>query len=89
MADVAPTPTTNGTTGKAGAEAVDKVHKSRPEKPDDAKYKVDLEKAEKEHTAVQEKLVSLALHGYRHESRKSAFSLPYALHPCLGWLFAF
>ena len=62
MADVA-TPTTNGTAGKAGTEAVDKAHKAKPEKPDDAKYKVDLEKAEKEHATAQEKLVSLLLSG--------------------------
>ena len=63
MADVAAAPTTNGTASKAGIEAVDKAHKAKPEKPDDAKYKVDLEKAEKEHAAAQEKLVGLLLPG--------------------------
>ena len=32
--------------------------KSRPEKPDEDKYKENLAKAEKEHSAAQEKLVS-------------------------------
>ena len=63
MADVAVTPTTDGASRKAGVEAIDKAHKAKPEKPDDAKYKVDLEKAEKEHAATQEKLVSLLLSG--------------------------
>jgi hypothetical protein len=50
MADVATPP--------AAEAAQDKQQVVRPEKPDDDKYKEDLAKAEKEHTAAQEKLVS-------------------------------
>jgi hypothetical protein len=50
MADVATPP--------AAEAAQDKQQVIRPEKPDDDKYKEDLAKAEKEHTAAQEKLVS-------------------------------
>jgi hypothetical protein len=49
-------------TGKPGAERVDdKSSKVKPEKPDEEKYKADLAKAEKEHAAVQERLVCLPL----------------------------
>lgn len=44
MADVATPP--------AGPE-----HKTKPERPDEEKYKSDLANAEKEHAVVQEKLV--------------------------------
>jgi hypothetical protein len=55
MADVATPPTAD-----AAADATQgKPQVVRPEKPDDDKYKEDLAKAEKEHTAAQEKLVSL------------------------------
>jgi hypothetical protein len=39
----------------AGSDAP--VHKPRPEKPDEEKYKAELAKAEKEHGLVQEELV--------------------------------
>jgi hypothetical protein len=45
MADVDTTP------------AVDGAQKSRPEKPDEAKFKADLAKAEKEHEAAQARFV--------------------------------
>ena len=47
MADVANTSATNG------------VDKTRPEKPDEAKYKEELAKAEKEHEAAQARFVGL------------------------------
>ena len=55
-------------TGKPDADRVDdkgskvKPEKpEKPEKPDEEKYKTDLAKAEKEHAAVQERLVRLLL----------------------------
>jgi len=49
-------------TGKPGSDRVDdKTSKVKPEKPDEEKYKADLAKAEKEHAAVQERLVCLLL----------------------------
>ena len=55
MADVATPPAAEKPTTDApqGKQQVVK-----PEKPDEEKYKADLEKAEKEHAAAQEKLVS-------------------------------
>jgi hypothetical protein len=50
MADVATPPTADATQGKPQVV--------KPEKPDEDKYKEDLAKAEKEHTAAQDKLVS-------------------------------
>lgn len=50
MADVATIP--------AAEAPKDKQPVVKPEKPDEDKYKEDLAKAEKEHTAAQEKLVS-------------------------------
>jgi hypothetical protein len=49
MADVATPPAAEATQGKQQIV--------KPEKPDEDKYKEDLAKAEKEHTAAQEKLV--------------------------------
>jgi predicted nicotinamide N-methyase len=49
MADVATPP--------AAEAAQTKQQIVKPEKPDEDKYKEDLAKAEKEHTAAQEKLV--------------------------------
>ncbi len=47
-------------TGNPAVDRVDdKTSKVKPEKPDEEKYKVDLAKAEKDHAAVQESLVSL------------------------------
>ena len=54
MAEVANPSVTESTTKADGA---DKSHKSKPEKPDEEKYKVELAKAEKEHAAALEKLV--------------------------------
>ena len=49
-------------TGKPDADRVDdKTSKIKPEKPDEEKYKADLAKSEKEHAAVQERLVCLLL----------------------------
>ena len=47
MADAATTPPASG----------DIAGKSRPEKPDEAKYKVDLARAEKEHELKMQQLV--------------------------------
>lgn len=45
--------------GKMASTATDAAveQKARPTKPDEAEYKANLAKAEKEHAAVQEKLV--------------------------------
>ena len=51
MADVAPSPVADAPQGKQQIV--------KPEKPDEDKYKEDLAKAEKEHTAAQDKLVRL------------------------------
>ncbi|MCJ1310632.1 hypothetical protein MMC25_004297 [Agyrium rufum] len=56
MVEVATKSTVDSANGKMGSDIVDKSQKTRPEKPDEAKYKEDLEKAEKEHAAAQEKL---------------------------------
>jgi|TARA_R110002003_G_scaffold63_8_gene5860 hypothetical protein len=53
MADVATAPAAEASQGKQQIV--------KPEKPDEDKYKEDLAKAEKEHTAAQEKLVGLTL----------------------------
>jgi hypothetical protein len=50
MADVATPPAAEG-----------KQQVVKPEKPDEDKYKEDLAKAEKEHTAAQDKLVGALL----------------------------
>jgi hypothetical protein len=53
MADVAPPPAASG----------EGVTKTRPEKPDEAKYKADLAKAEKEHEVKMKEYVrSKAVH---------------------------
>ena len=44
----------------AGSNPIEKEQKTRPEKPDEQLYKESLAKAEKEHTAAQEKLVRLS-----------------------------
>jgi hypothetical protein len=53
MADVATPPAADAATGKQQIV--------KPEKPDEDKYKEDLAKAEKEHTAAQDKLVGCIL----------------------------
>lgn len=57
MADVATPSAATMSIMDSGAEHSSKVQKSRPEKPDEQKYKEDLAKAEKEHAAAQEKVV--------------------------------
>jgi hypothetical protein len=56
MADVATTPAV--TKPAEATKDAAPAQKTRPEKPDEVKYKADLAKAEKEHAAAQEKLVS-------------------------------
>lgn len=48
---------------KETTPAADGAQKTRPEKPDEAKFKADLEKAEKEHAAAQAKFVCRLLAG--------------------------
>ena len=57
MADVATPAAIDMALGTTNADNAETTHKSKPEKPDEEKYKVDLAKAEKEHAASQEKLV--------------------------------
>ncbi len=59
MADVATPPAGTMSAIDAGAEPTGKPQKAKPEKPDEQRYKEDLAKAEKEHTAAQEKVVRL------------------------------
>ena len=59
MADVATPSAIDMSMGTTNADSADKPQKSRPEKPDEEKYKADLAKAEKEHAVAQEKLVNL------------------------------
>lgn len=48
MADTAPAPATDG------------IDKTRPHKPDEAQFKADLAKAEKEHEAAQARFVCIS-----------------------------
>lgn len=57
MADVATPPAAQAAASDAPATQ-SKQQIVKPEKPDDEKYKADLDKAETEHAAAQEKLVS-------------------------------
>jgi hypothetical protein len=57
MADVA-TPPAAQTPAAEGSAPQAKQPVVKPEKPDEDKYKEDLAKADKEHTAAQDKLVS-------------------------------
>ena len=41
----------------AGSDPIAKPQRTRPEKPDEAAYKIGLSEAEKAHTAAQQKLV--------------------------------
>ena len=61
MADVATPSAIDMSLGTTNSDNIEKTHKSRPEKPDEEKYKAELAKAEKEHAAAQEKLVCLLL----------------------------
>ena len=47
-------------------EIVEMVPKSKPERPDEQKYKEDLAKAEKEHAVAMEKVVRRGSSSYRH-----------------------
>ncbi len=58
MADIATPSAAAMSTMDAGSEPIsDKTQKVKPEKPDEAQYKENLSKAEKEHAAAQEKFV--------------------------------
>ena len=57
MADVATPSAIDMSMGPSATDTTEKSQKTKPEKPDEAKYKEDLSKAEKEHAAAQEKLV--------------------------------
>lgn len=52
----------------ATASLPDGSTKPRPEKPDEAKYKADLEEAEKNHKAAQAKLVCYVLFSTKHNA---------------------
>ena len=58
MADVATPPAAK--TATADVPVSEKQQVVKPEQPDEAKYKEDLAKAEKEHTAAQEKFVGIS-----------------------------
>jgi hypothetical protein len=58
MADVATPPAAKVAT--ADVPVSEKQQVVKPEQPDEAKYKEDLAKAEKEHTAAQEKFVGVS-----------------------------
>ena len=70
------------TNGKTSSDAVEKVHKSRPEKPDEEKYKSDLAKAEKEYAAAMDKFVSLLMDSCIKEP-KFLFSILVATMPSI------
>ena len=57
MADVATPSAIDMSMGPSTGDTTEKSQKTKPEKPDEPKYKEDLAKAEKEHAAAQEKLV--------------------------------
>lgn len=59
MADIATPSAATMSTIDAGAEPSQKTQKTKPEKPDEHKYKESLGKAQKEHAAAQEKVVRL------------------------------
>ena len=60
MVDIVTPSVVTMSTIDTGAEPTGKSQKAKPEKPDESKYKEDLSKAEKEHAAAQEKMVSLS-----------------------------
>jgi len=57
MADIATPSAATMSTIDAGAEPAQKGQNSKPEKPDEDRYKKDLAEAEKENAAAQEDLV--------------------------------
>lgn len=60
MADIATPAAAALSTIDAGSEPTQKPQKTKPEKPDEQKYKESLGKAQKEHAAAQEKVVRLS-----------------------------
>lgn len=60
----------------------DVATKTRPTRPDEAAYKADLAKAEKEHAAVQEKLVSCNSNWTRLFTFLSSLPLFFKTHAC-------
>ena len=62
MAEVATPAAIDMSMGTSNTDNVEKPQaKSKPEKPDEEKYKADLATAEKDHAASQEKLVCLVV----------------------------
>lgn len=59
MADVTKPSPADLSANKNGATTAEKASKIKPEKPDEQLYKDSLAKAEKEHTAAQEKVVRM------------------------------
>lgn len=84
MADVA-TPPAAQTAAANGSAPQGKQQVVKPEKPDEDKYKEDLAKAEKEHTAAQEKLVSSRSNCWSHAHSCTVAPL-HACRPADGWL---
>ncbi len=68
--------TSNAAEAPSTAPAADKTQKVKPERPDEEEFKADLAKAEKEHAAVQERLVGNMLPSV---FRSSAFAAGYLL----------
>lgn len=60
MADIATPSAATMSTIDAGAEPSQKSQRTKPEKPDEQKYKENLGKAQKEHAAAQERVVCLS-----------------------------
>lgn len=60
MADIATPSAATMSTIDAGPEPSQKAQKTKPEKPDEQTYKESLGKAQKEHAAAQERVVSLS-----------------------------
>ena len=60
MADMATPSAAAISTMDAGSEPLQKSQKSKPEKPDEQQYKESLGRAQKEHAAAQERVVSLS-----------------------------
>lgn len=60
MADIATPSAATMSTIDAGSEPSQKPQKTKPEKPDEQKYKENLGKAQREHAAAQERVVRLS-----------------------------
>ena len=65
MADVSTPSAATMSMIDAGSDHPEKQQKGRPEKPDEQLYRENLAKAEREHTAAQEKLVRSTSHDSR------------------------